>query len=128
MVDPVEEDGSVFEGPASVAWCLSRLPCVISSRHFLQVSTILLLLAALKEGPAFSNQFWHLPHSCSKIPLRVLVGREALKAPFGGIFALLHVPISCGRLMQLSWIFRETTAFGVNSTGSCQTLRISSNV
>ena len=93
MVDPVEEDGSAFEGPATVAWFLSRLPCVISSRHLLQVSTILLLLAALKEGPAFSNQFWHLPHSCSKTPLRVLVGRGAFEVPFGGIFALLHVPI-----------------------------------
>jgi hypothetical protein len=93
MVDSVEEDGSAFEGPATVAWFLSRLPCVISSRHLLQVSTIMLLLAAWKEGPAFSNQLWHRPHSCSKTPLRVLVGRRGLEALFGGIFALLHVPI-----------------------------------
>ena len=93
MVDPVEEDGSAFEGPATVAWFLCRINCVVSSRHLLQVPTILLLLAALKEGPAFSNQFWHLPHSCSKTPLRVLVGRGAFEAPFEGIFALLHVPI-----------------------------------
>src|SRR5271168_2976701 len=103
MVDPVEEDGSAFEGPASVAWVLSRMPCVISSRHLLQVSTILSLLAALKESPALSNQFWHLPHSCSKTPLRVLVGRGAFEALFRGIFVLLHVPTQLCVGVQGRW-------------------------
>jgi hypothetical protein len=118
MVDPVEEDGSAFESPATRAWFLCCLPCVISSRHFLQVSTILLLLAALKEGPAFSNQFWHLPHSCSKTPLTVLVGRRAFEAPFGGIFPLLHVPIQLWYVdaVKLDCSRDEPWPFGVDAT------------